>query len=156
LDDCDVLRVEVTNVAAHPVDVTTLYVDANERLHAPSSLPAPFRLEPGETRELPAMTVSAWCPATLCGRAIALPLGRERIYLIGVQRSEESDLSFVVDLRHLADDEVRRTRSVGDPPTVRALETFLSPTPATRAVGTANLSDATVTVVRWRSIRSRS
>lgn len=147
LAQCDTLYVSLRNTGTHPIDITPFYIDVLERAQALPGFQDGHRLEPGATPLVWPLQIATWDPR---GRR-PLELGTERLLIVGVERPERADLSFVVGLGYLAGAQPPRTRSAGTPPFVRALEELAFPGPRTRSAEQASLQGGGAIVLRWNT-----
>ncbi|MEM8742284.1 MAG: caspase family protein [Pseudomonadota bacterium] len=102
LGDCDRILLELSNPGEHPIDVSGFYLNARGEAQPIKLFQGGRRLAPGERFALPALTVSTHRHRE-GQRPRPLPLGRQSIVFISVERGPGADLSLTLGLDRLAD-----------------------------------------------------
>ncbi|MEL6236525.1 MAG: caspase family protein [Pseudomonadota bacterium] len=113
LGDCDRILLELSNPGTHPIDVSGFYLTAKGDAVPIRLVQGGRRLAPGERLALPALTVSTHRYRD-GRRPQPLPLGRQRIVFLAVERGPGADLSMTLGLDRLADPKADPTLPVPD------------------------------------------
>jgi hypothetical protein len=79
---CDVIYVLMRNTGQRPVDVTLLYIDSEAQIDRFNSW-GKARIDPGEVRD----RIQGICIVTMDKDSKPLPIGRERLVVIGVEKT---------------------------------------------------------------------
>ncbi|MEM9048653.1 MAG: caspase family protein [Pseudomonadota bacterium] len=102
LSDCDLILLQLTNLSDVPLDVTGYYLGAQGKATLLRSFKSGLRLAAGETLSLPPLSVSTHRYRSGL-RPQPLPLGRDMLAFIAVERGRGADLSFVLGLGRLVE-----------------------------------------------------
>lgn len=156
LRHCDTLFLQLENEGDWPIDASLLYLGHTGEIRPMPPFENGLRVEPGEVVQVP-VQVATW--HWIAGHPMSA--GLDRLVVIGVERGEGADLSFVVSFDHLADPVRVRTRSLaaeGDQAASAVtdlIEGLSFPgRGATRSLGnqSALFERVVMQVVRWRSV----
>ena len=157
LYQCDTLYLRIRNDGDRPIDTTLLYIGADGAFDPLPTFENGLRIEPGGATVLVPVQVAVWNYYT--GEPLAA--GLERIVVIGVERGEGADLSFIANFAHLTDPlrPVTRSLAANRDPAASALtglvEGLTFPGRRTRTMGDEPvlLEQIVTRVIRWRTAR---
>jgi hypothetical protein len=149
LRHCDIVYVAMRNAGKLPIDVTLLYIEAEAQIQCFNGW-GKARIDPGEVRD----RVQGFRIVTVDKNMQALPVGRERLMVIGVEKAARDTLE--TTFCHLAQaslDSARETgrRSASTPFVALMEEAGLAATPTRgfTAVGPEELSNVVMRTFSW-------
>jgi hypothetical protein len=146
---CDVIYVVMRNTGQRPVDVTLLYIEAEAQIDCFNSW-GKARIDPGEVRD----RIQGIRIVTMDRDSKPLPIGRERLVVIGVEKASRDAIE--TTFCHLAQASLDSARGAGRRGSSNAFSALVeesglaaTPTRGFTAVGPEELRDVVMQTFAW-------